>query len=126
MVPPVRTIIVALDLSKSFDTINIRTIINLLQTSMPGTIIVFISNYIKGRTAYMYTTYITTSPYNDSLRLKFLKAATYHSHYVTYTLQILPFMAPVQIMTCADVITITSTHTNTSAAKTQYKIYIQP
>ena len=94
MVPPVRTITVALDLSKSFDTINIRTLINLLQTSMPGTIIVFISNYIMGRTAYMYTTYITTqrhttSPYNDSLRLKFLKAATYHSHYVTYTLQML-------------------------------------
>ena len=55
MAPP-RTITVALDMSKDFDTINIHTLIRkLLQTNIPGTIIKFIANYIKGRTAY--TTY---------------------------------------------------------------------
>ena len=57
MVHSARTITVALDMSKAFDTINIHTLIRkLLQTSIPGTIIKFIANYIKGRQAY--TTYI--------------------------------------------------------------------
>ena len=57
MAPPARTITVALDMSKAFDTINIHTLIRkLLQTNIPCTIIKFIANYIKGRKAY--TTYI--------------------------------------------------------------------
>ena len=56
MAPPARTITVALDMSKAFDTINIHTLIRkLLQTNIPGTIIKFIANHIKGRKAY--TTY---------------------------------------------------------------------
>ena len=40
MAPPARTITVALDMSKAFDTINIHTLIRkLLQTNIPGTII---------------------------------------------------------------------------------------
>ena len=55
MAPPVRTITVALDMSKAFDTINIHTLIRkLLQTNILGTIIKFIANYIKGRKAYTY------------------------------------------------------------------------
>ena len=53
---PARTITVALDIRKAFNTINIYTLIRkLLQTKFPGTIIKFIANYIKGRKAY--TTY---------------------------------------------------------------------
>ena len=49
MAPPARTITIALDMSKAFDTINIHTLIRkLLQTNIPGTI-------IKGCT--VYTTY---------------------------------------------------------------------
>ena len=56
MAPPARTIIVALDMSKAFDTINIHTLIRkLLQTNIPGIIIKLIANYIRGRNAY--TTY---------------------------------------------------------------------
>ena len=56
MAPPARTITVALDMSKAFDTINIHTLIRkLLQTNIPGTIIKFITNYIQGCKAY--TTY---------------------------------------------------------------------
>ena len=57
MAPPAQTITVVLDMSKAFDTINIHTLIRkMLQTSITGTIIKFIANYIKGRKAY--TTYI--------------------------------------------------------------------
>ena len=57
MAPPARTITVALYMSKAFDTINIHTLIRkLLQINIPGTIMKFISNYIKVRKAY--TTYI--------------------------------------------------------------------
>ena len=53
MAPPARTITVALNMSKAFDTINVHTLIRkLLQTNIPGTIIKFIANYIKGRKAY--------------------------------------------------------------------------
>ena len=45
MAPPVRTITVALDMSKAFDTINI-------QTKIPGTLIKFIASYIKGHNIY--------------------------------------------------------------------------
>ena len=56
MAPHALTITVALDMSKSFDTINIHTLIRkLLQTNIPSTIIKLIANYIKGRKAY--TTY---------------------------------------------------------------------
>ena len=57
MAPPARTITVAHDMSKAFDTINMHTLIRkLLQTNIPGTLIKFIANYIKERKAY--TTYI--------------------------------------------------------------------
>ena len=50
MAPHARTITVALDMSKAFDTINIHSLIRkLLQTNIPGRIIKFIASYIKGR-----------------------------------------------------------------------------
>ena len=51
--PPRRTVVVSLDLSKAFDTVNIHTLINKLhKTTVPNTIIKYISNYIKGRKGY--------------------------------------------------------------------------
>ena len=48
MAHPARTITVALDMSKAFDTINKHTLIRkLLQTNIPATIMRFIANYIK-------------------------------------------------------------------------------
>ena len=56
MAPHARTITVALDMSKAFETINIHTLTRkLLQTNIPGTLIKFIANYIKVHKAY--TTY---------------------------------------------------------------------
>ena len=56
MAHPARTITVALDMSKAFDTINIHTQMRkLLQTNIPGIIIKLIANFMKGYKAY--TTY---------------------------------------------------------------------
>src|SRR5579872_2389254 len=50
--PPKRTVLVSLDMSKAFDTVNIHTPISKLQyTSTPSMPIKFIANYIKGRKA---------------------------------------------------------------------------
>jgi RNA polymerase subunit RPABC4/transcription elongation factor Spt4 len=53
--PPLRTVVVSLDLSKAFDTVNIHSLINKLhQTTVPTTIIKFIANYIKGRKGFTH------------------------------------------------------------------------
>ena len=87
MAPTARTITVALDMSKAFDTINIHTLIRkLLQTNILGIIIRLIESYSKGRKAYI--TYINikfTHPDNVNLKLAFHKVASFHPHYFTFT-----------------------------------------
>ena len=122
MAPPARTITVALDMSKDFDTINIHTLIRkLLQTNIPSTIIKFIANYIKGRKAY--TTYR-----NHTSKQRQFKTGVPQGDVLSSTLfnidtpDIPPPRTPVHVMIYEDDIIITSTHTSTSAAKK----YIQP
>ena len=51
--PPERTIVVSLDLSKAFDTVNIHLLIKKLhRTKVPNVLIKFIANYIKGRKGF--------------------------------------------------------------------------
>ena len=122
MAPLARTITLALDMSKAFDTINIHTIIRKLRhTKIPCIIIKFIANYIKGRKAY--TTY---KNYTSSQRQ--FKTVVPQADVLSPTLfnictaDISPPRAPVQVMAYTDDITITAIHTSTSAAKK----YIQP
>ena len=122
MAPPARTITVALDMSKSFDTINIHTLIRkMLQTNITGTMIKFIANYIKGRRAY--TTYI-----NHTSRQRQFKTGAPQGGVLSptlfniYTSDLPPPSALVQVMAYAEDITIAFTHTITSAANK----YIQP
>ena len=111
MAPPARTITVALDMSKAFDTINIHTLIRkLLQTNIPGTIIKFIANYIKGRKAY--TTYINHTSKQRQFKTGVPQGGVLSSTlFNIYTSDLPPPSAPVQVMAYADDITITSTHT---------------
>ena len=122
MAPPARTITVALDMSKAFDTINIHTLIRkLLQTNIPGTIIKVISNNIKGRTTY--TTYINHISSQRQFKTNVPQVGVLSpTLFNIYTADLPPHSAPVQVMAYAYNITITSTHTSTSTANT----YIQP
>ena len=122
MAPPARTITVTLDMSKAFDTINIHTLIRkLLQTNIPGTIIKFFANYIKGRKAY--TTYRNHTSKQRQFKTGVPQGGVLPpTLFNIYTSDLPPPSAPVQVMAYADDITITSTHTSTSAAKK----YIQP
>ena len=120
--PPARTITIALDMSKAFDTIDIHTLVRkLLQINIPGTIIKFIAGYIKGRKAC--TTYR-----NLTFKQRQFKAGVPQGGVLSptlfdiYTSGLPPPSAPVQVMACADDITVTSTHTGTSTADK----YIQP
>ena len=65
-----------------------------------------------------------THPHNVNSKLAFHKVASFHQHYSTYTTDIRPPRAPVQVMAYADDITITSTHISTSAAKKYIQLYI--
>ena len=74
----VRTITVALDTSKAFDTVNIHTLI--------GTIIKFIANTSRDAKPILLSK--STNLYSAKLKLAFLKAATYHPPYLTPIQQI--------------------------------------
>ena len=120
--PPARTITVALDMSKAFDTINIDTLIRkLLQTNIPGIIIKFMANYIKGRKAY--TTYRNHTSKQRQFKTGVPQGGVLSATlFNIYTSDLPPPSAPVQVMAYADDITITSPLTRTSAAKK----YMQP
>ena len=122
MALPARKITVALDMNKAFDTINIHTFIRkLLQTKKPVTIIKFIANYIEGLKAY--TIYINHTSSQRQFKTGDPQSGVLSpTLFITYTEDILPPRAPVQVMAYADDIIITSTHTSTSAANK----YIQP
>ena len=122
MAPPARPITVALDISKTFNTINIHTVIRkLLHARIPCTIIKYIANYIKGCKAY--TTYINHTSSQCQFKIGFPQGGVLSlTLFNIYTADLPPPRAPVQVMAYPDDITITSTHTGTSVAKK----YIQP
>ena len=120
MAPPARTITAAFDMSNTFDTIHIHTLIkNLLQTKIPCTIIKFMANYIKGHKAY--TTYRNHTSSQRQFKTDVPQGGVLSpTVFNIYTADIPPPRAPIQVMAYADDITITSTYTNTSAAN-KYK-----
>ena len=82
MAPPARTITVALDMSKAFDTINIHTLIRkLLQTQSLS------SSQTTSRDAKPTHHIEITHSNNVNLKLAFHKVASFHPHYLTFTPQ---------------------------------------
>ena len=107
---------------KTFDTINIHTLIRKLQqTNIPSTIIKFITNYIKGREAY--TTYRKHTSRQRQFKTGVHKGGVLSpTLFNIYISDLPPPSAPAQVMAYVDDLSITSTHTSTSAPKK----YIQP
>ena len=110
----------ALDMSKAIDTINIHTLIRkLLQTNIQGTIQKFIANYIQGRKAY--TTYKNHTFIQRQFKTNVLQGGVLSpTLFNIYTANLPSPRAPVQVMSYAYDITITSTRTSAD------KKYIQP
>ena len=101
---------VALEFGKAFE--------KLLQTKIPSTIIKFITNYNKGRKAYTtYRNHTSSRQFKTGIPQGGVLSPTLFN---IYTSDLPPRSAPVQVMAYADDITITSTHTSTSAAKNTY------
>ena len=91
--------------------------------NIPGTIIKFIANYIKVRKAY--TTYRNHTSKQRQFKTGAPQGGVLSStQFNIYTSDLPPPRAPVQLVAYADDITITSTHTSTSAAKTYIKPYL--
>ena len=109
---------------RAFGKINIHTLIRkLLLTKIPGTIIKFIENYIKGRKAN--TTYINHTSYQRKFITDVpLGGVLSSALFNIYTADIPPQRAPVQVMAYAEDITITYTHTSTIPAKKWLQPYI--
>ena len=82
MAPPARTITVALDMSKAFDTINIHTLIR--QTFQAQSLS---SSQTTSRDAKPTQHIEITHPNNVNLKLAFHKVASFHPHYSTFTPQ---------------------------------------
>ena len=122
MATPVRTITVALDMSKSFrHNKHTHTYQKADIDQDTSTIIKFIANYIKGCNAY------TTYRNHTSSQRQFKTGVSQGgillpTLFNIYTADIPPPRALVQVMAYTYDITISSTHTSTSAAKK----YIQP
>ena len=109
-------------MSQAFDTTNIHTVIGKLQhTNIPGTIIKFITNYFKERK--VYTTYRNHTFKQHQFKIGVPQIGVLSpTLFNIYRAYLPPHIAPIHVMVYADDITITSTHTSTSAAKK----YIQP
>ena len=114
-----RTITVALDMSKPFDTISIHTLIRkLLQTNSQA----------QSLSSSQTTSMDAKPTQHIEITHRQLKTGVPQGGVLSptlfniYTADISP---PVQVMTYADDMTITSTHTSTSAAKKYIQPYLQ-
>ena len=122
--PPERTITVALDMIKAFDTVNIHTLTHKLhQTNIPHAIIKYIANYIKGRKAY------TTFRNKTSTQRQFKNGVPQGgvllpTLFNIYTSDTPTPQAPVKLTTYAYDITIASLHNDINVAKANIQSYL--
>jgi len=108
------TIVVYLDLSKAFDTVNIHSLMNKLhQTMVPNTIIKFISNYIKEKILRISKTLLEVSTIQN--RDTPGRSAIANTFQFIYTSDLPLPPEGVSITTYADDMTPAASHSNYNA-----------
>ena len=124
-IPPARTIAVALDMSKAFDTVNIHTLTKkLLDTQIPPILIKLIANYIKGRKAF--TTYNNKTSTQRQFKTGVPQGGVLSPTLFNIYTSDIPSPPPnINITVYADDITMTSTDTNKQIAQAKLQPYLQ-
>ena len=123
--PPDRTIVVALDMSKAFDTVHLHQLINKISSqSIPPKIIKFTANYLKGRKGF-------TSYQNSLSKQQIFKTGVPQGGVLSpalfnvYTSDIPQPPPGVHIVTYADDISILSSHHNYKIAEQTIQPYLE-
>ena len=123
--PPLRTVVVSLDLSKAFDTVNIHSLISKIhQTTVPHTIVKFISSYIKGRQGF-------TQYQNSRSKLQQFKTGVPQGGVLSpilfnlYTSDLPDPPMGVTILSYADDMTPAASHSNYHIAEQRLQPYLQ-
>ena len=124
-IPPARTIAVALDMSKAFDTVNIHTLTKkLLDTQIPPMLIKFIAGYIRGRKAFATCNNKTSTQrqFRTGVPQGGVLSPTLFNIYTSD----IPSPPPnINITVYADDITMTSTDTNRQIARAKLQPCLQ-
>ena len=123
--PPKRTVVVALDMSKAFDTVNITTLIDkVTRTNIPNTIKKFITNYTRGRSCY--TLYANTKSKQRKIKAGVPQGGVLSpTLFNIYMADLPPPPTGATITTYADDITITSSDVNITKAQDNIRDYLQ-
>ena len=122
--PPNRTIAIALDMSKAFDTVNHHTLLNkIVQTNIPPLIIKFLSNYLRGRQAF--TEYNSTRSKTRHIRTGVPQGGVLSPTLFNIYTSDIPTPHPnTHIITYADDITLYASHTNPDTIQDRLNPYL--
>ena len=122
--PPHRTVTIALDMSKAFDTVNHYTLAaKLLNTNIPPLIIKYIFNYIRGRQAY--TQLCNSQSLTKQFKTRVPQGGVlFPTLFNIYTFDIPTPPQDVRLTTYADDITTYASHSNYRIAEQRLQPYL--